>query len=56
MYKNYILISLLSVSFVLGQYNYNLENINSTSDTYGTNLSPESYTGQVTLHYFGHQN
>ena len=56
MCKNYVLISLLSVSFVLGQNNYNLEDINSTSDTYGTNISPESYTGQVTLHYFGHQN
>jgi len=34
---------------------YLLEDINSTSDTYGTTVSPDSFPGQVTLHYFGHQ-
>ena len=37
-------------------YNYFLTDINSTSDTYGTNISPVYFSSQVTLHYFGHQN
>ena len=37
-------------------YAYLLEDINATSDAYGTNISPASYPDQVTLHYFGHQN
>ena len=37
-------------------YDYLLEDINSTSDTYGTKVSPASFPDQVTLHYFGHQN
>ena len=37
-------------------YNYSLTDINLTSDTYGTNIGPDSFSGQVTLHYFGHQN
>ena len=36
-------------------YDYLLEDINSTSDTYGTTVSPASFPDQVTLHYFGHQ-
>ena len=56
MYKRQIILSALVLSLVFGQYDYSLEDINSTSDAYGTNISPSSYTGQVTLHYFGHQN
>ena len=37
-------------------YDYLLVDINTTSDVYGTNISPSSYLNQVTLHYFGHQN
>jgi hypothetical protein len=37
-------------------YAYSLVDINSTSDAFGTNISPASYPDQVTLHYFGHQN
>ena len=37
-------------------YKYSLADINSTSDTYGTNIGPDFFPGQVTLHYFGHQN
>ena len=56
MYKRQIILSALVLSLVFGQYEYSLEDINSTSDNYGANISPSSYTGQVTLHYFGHQN
>ena len=48
------IIWLITLSY--SQYDYNLTDINSTSDTYETNINPNSYTGQVTLHYFGHQN
>ena len=37
-------------------YNYSLLDINLNSETYGEILSPEYFAGQVTLHYFGHQN
>ena len=37
-------------------YTYSLVDINDTSDTFGTNISPASYQNKVTLHYFGHQN
>ena len=56
MSKNHIIFLVLCVSFTLGQYDYSLEDINSTSDTNGLDISPSSYPGQVTLHYFGHQN
>ena len=36
-------------------YDYLLVDINTTSDVYGTNISPSFYLNQVTLHYFGHQ-
>ena len=48
---------LLLLAIGLSQdYNYSLTDINSTSDTYGTNIGPDFFPGQVTLHYFGHQN
>ena len=37
-------------------YDYYLEDINTSSSTYGEAISPEYFQGQVTLHYFGHQN
>ena len=36
--------------------NYSLEDINGSSDYYGNEISPDEFSGQVTLHYFGHQN
>ena len=37
-------------------YAYSLVDINDTSFAFGTNISPASFQGQITLHYFGHQN
>ena len=37
-------------------YDYSLEDINTSSFTYGEAISTEYFQGQVTLHYFGHQN
>ena len=37
-------------------YDYSFEDINTSSSTFGTTISPGYFQGQVTLHYFGHQN
>ena len=42
----------LSKSF--SQYDYSLENLNPSSDTYGENIGVSYYSNHVTLHYFGH--
>ena len=36
-------------------YDYSLEDINPTSDTYGQTISPAYFVNQITVHYFGHQ-
>jgi hypothetical protein len=56
MRKIHILLSILCTSFVLGQYDYSLEDINSSSDYYGEHVGTSYFEGQVTLHYFGHYN
>ena len=48
---------LLSLHFIYSQdYNYLLEDINPSSNYYENYISPDEFSGQVTLHYFGHQN
>ena len=52
-------IILLSLSICNSQvYDYSLVDINTSSSTltFGKTISPEYFQGQVTLHYFGHQN
>ena len=44
------------INFLFSQYTYTLEDINPNSSTNGDYLSPASFSNQVTLHYFGHQN
>ena len=56
MRKIHILLSILCVSFVLGQYDYSLEDINSSSEYYEQDVGTSYFPGQVTLHYFGHYN
>ena len=49
--------SILLLSICYSQiYDYSLEDRNASSATYGEIISPEYFQGQVTLHYFGHQN
>lgn len=51
------MILILCLTFAYNQdYSYSLEDINTSSDYYGNNISPDEFSGQVTLHYFGHQN
>ena len=56
MRKIHILISILCISFVLGQNDYSLEDINSSSEFYGAHIGTSYFPEQVTLHYFGHYN
>ena len=42
--------------FLFGQYDYNLEDLNSSSDYYEDNVGTSYFSGQVTIHYFGHYN
>ena len=45
------------ITFMYSQnYDYSLDDINTSSNYYGTSMSPSDFEGQVTLHYFGHQN
>ncbi len=53
MYK-YILVFSLTVIF--GQYDYSLEDINSSSNYYGQEIGTSYFSDKVTLHYFGHFN
>tara|TARA_Y100000590_G_scaffold460038_1_gene618473 strand:- start:630 stop:791 length:162 start_codon:yes stop_codon:yes gene_type:complete len=50
----FVLAFCLTVLF--GQYDYSLEDINPTSEYYGQNIGTSYFSGQVTLHYFGHYN
>jgi len=50
--KNLYKIFFLSV--LLGQYEYNLEDINPTSESYGELVGTSYFEGNITLHYFGH--
>ena len=55
--KKLILLSIVLLSVCYSQsYDYSLEDINTSSSTYGEAISPDYFQGQVTLHYFGHQN
>jgi hypothetical protein len=56
MFKHNIIAVSLFLSFALGQYDYSLEDINSTSDYYQDIVGTSFFENQVTLHYFGHYN
>ena len=53
MYK-YILV--FSLTLIFGQYDYSLEDINSSSDYYGQSVGAGYFSDKVTIHYFGHYN
>ena len=56
MRKIHILLSILCASFIFGQNDYSLEDINESSDFFGQNVGTSYFSGEVTLHYFGHYN
>jgi hypothetical protein len=43
-------------SLSYGQYDYSLEDINSSSEYFGEDVGTSYFPSQVTLHYFGHYN
>ena len=44
------------LSFCVSQdYTYNLEDVNSNSFYFGETLSPEIFSNEITIHYFGKQ-
>jgi hypothetical protein len=51
-----IILSVLCLALVFGQYDYSLEDLNSTSNFYGDNIGTSYFPDNVTLHYFGHFN
>ena len=50
--KKYIFILLMSSLFA--QYDYNLEDLNSSSETYTSFVDTSYFEGSISLHYFGH--
>ena len=53
MYKYFLAFSL---TLLFGQYDYELEDLNPTSEHYGGIIGTTYFSDQVTLHYFGHYN
>ena len=48
---------LVALSMCIGSVfaqDYALEDLNDTSEFFGELVGPEDFSGQVTLHYFGH--
>ena len=52
--RRILLLTIITFSFA--QYEYSLEDINSSSNYYGENVGTSYFPNQVTLHYFGHYN
>ena len=53
---HYILLILSFVGIIVAQNNYSLEDLNSTSPTFGIEVGPAYFENQITIHYFGHYN
>lgn len=51
---NIYFLPIICISFLKGQYDYSLEDLNSSSSTYGQNIGATFFQDHVTLHYFGH--
>jgi len=43
-----------STCMITAQYDYSLEDMNSSSSSYGQNIGTAYFQNHVTLHYFGH--
>jgi len=56
MFNYRIVLSTLCLSFVFGQYDFSLEDLNANSEYYEQNVGASFFEGEVTLHYFGHYN
>ena len=52
-FKTFLLYT-FSITIAFSQYDYSLEDLNSSSESYGENVGTSYYTDHVTLHYFGY--
>ncbi len=52
----YKYIVLLSLTFLIGQNDYSLEDLNSSSPYYQDYVGTSYFPNQITIHYFGHYN
>jgi len=50
----YSLFFIILLSLAFGQYDYSLEDLNSSSSSYGEEIGTTYFQNHVTLHYFGH--
>ena len=55
--KTFIFIFINFLTFGFSNYSYSLQDINPSSQTqtHGIIISPEYFSGQITIHYFGKQ-
>ena len=49
--SKYILLCFLTI---VSAYDYSLEDLNPNSEHTGEFIGPSAFSGEVTLHYFGH--
>jgi len=52
----YYLLIVISIGVIVAQNNYLLEDLNSSSSTFGIDIGPSYFENEVTIHYFGHYN
>ena len=50
-----LLCGLLIISGILAQGDFNLEDLNPNSDTYGQIVGPDDYLGDICIVFFGHE-
>ena len=56
MYSTRAILAVLFISLSFADYDYSLEDINSSSEYYEQNVGTSYFPDQVTMHYFGHYN
>ena len=44
------------ITFLFSQYDYSLEDLNSSSDYFQDYIGTSYFSNQITIHYFGHYN
>ena len=56
MFKSILTSVLFLFALSFAQYDYNLEDLNPSSEFFSQNVGTSLFSGSVTLHYFGHYN
>ena len=50
-----LVIAVLSIIFIYGQGDFDLEDLNPLSETYGQIIGPEDFLGSISIIFFGHE-